>query len=146
MIKSQTYISRDPGDTFAFGRVFASSLHGGEVLALYGDLGSGKTAFVQGLAAGLGVKQTVNSPTFPIMNIYTVKNGKVKRLCHIDTYRLASGGELSEIGAIDYVGAFDTVTAIEWAEKAESLMPKEIVKIQFEVIGENERKITIVAK
>lgn len=143
MIKAQSYNSKGPEATFAFGKQLAADISGGEVFALYGDLGAGKTAFVQGLAAGLGVTQTVNSPTFPIMNIYKLKHEKIKSLCHIDTYRLADGEELTAIGALDYIGAADTVTAIEWAEKAAALLPKTVIKVRFETISETERKISI---
>ncbi|MDP3836664.1 MAG: tRNA (adenosine(37)-N6)-threonylcarbamoyltransferase complex ATPase subunit type 1 TsaE [bacterium] len=143
MIKAQSYNSKGPEATFAFGKQLAADISGGEIFALYGDLGAGKTAFVQGLAAGLGVTQTVNSPTFPIMNIYKLKHKKIKSLCHIDTYRLTDGNELTAIGALDYIGAVDTVTAIEWAEKATALLPKIVINVKFETISEIERKIII---
>lgn len=143
MIKAGTYLSHSVDETSAFGRKIAASLRGGEVLALYGDLGTGKTAFVQGLAAGLGVKQVVNSPTYTIMNIYSVKNKIIKCLCHIDTYRLGAADGLTDIGAIDYIGAPDTVTAIEWAEKAEELLPNKTVRIYFQPQSENIRQIII---
>ena len=144
MIKTQSYNSKSPEATFAFGKRLAADISGGEVFALYGDLGAGKTAFAQGLASGLGVAQTVNSPTFPIMNIYKIKHQKIKSFCHIDTYRLADGNELTAIGALDYIGDAGTVTVIEWAEKAVALLPKTAVKVKFETISETERKISII--
>jgi len=143
MIKAKTYLSHSVEETSAFGRKIAASLCGGEVLALYGDLGTGKTAFVQGLAAGLGIKQIVNSPTYTIMNIYPIKNKIIKCLCHIDTYRLGAADGLTDIGAVDYIGAADTVTAIEWAEKAEGLLPDKTVQIYFRAQSENIRQIII---
>jgi len=119
-------------------------LRGGEILALYGDLGAGKTALVQGIAAGLGIKATVNSPTFTIMKLYPAKKGQIKRLCHIDAYRLSQGKELLEIGAGDYLGAADTVSTVEWAEKIETLAESECVRIYLKALSANEREITII--
>lgn len=94
MKDKKIYISHSPEETFTLGKELAATFQGGEVLALSGDLGAGKTAFVQGLAAGLNVKGRVNSPTFTIMKLYPAKKGNIKQLCHIDAYRLSSGKEL----------------------------------------------------
>ena len=99
MNKRQEYNSRSPEESFSLGQKLAATLKGGEILAFFGDLGAGKTAFVQGLAVGLGVKKIVNSPTFTILKVYPVKKGKIKQLCHIDAYRLSQGKELLDIGA-----------------------------------------------
>jgi tRNA threonylcarbamoyladenosine biosynthesis protein TsaE len=143
MTAKKAYISHSPEETFSLGRELGQSLHGGEVLALYGDLGVGKTALVQGVAAGLGIKATVNSPTFTIMKLYPVKKEKIKQFCHIDAYRLSSGQELLDIGTDDYLGQADTVSAVEWAEKAESILPAEVIRIKVQIIGEQKRKIII---
>lgn len=143
MSAKKTYISHSPEETFSLGRELGQSLRGGEILALYGDLGAGKTAFVQGVAAGLGVKATVNSPTFTIMKLYPVKKGEIKRLCHIDAYRLSQSKELLDIGASDYLGAADTVTALEWAERVESVLTNNLFNIKIKSIGENSREITL---
>ena len=99
----------------------ARAMTGGEVLALVGELGAGKTAFCRGLAKGLKVTETVNSPTFVVMRVYDIKKAKVKQFVHIDAYRLNQGRELADIGVLDYLGQGDTITAIEWADKVKDL-------------------------
>ncbi len=101
----------------------AASLQGGEVLGLVGDLGAGKTTFVQFLAEALGVVGVVRSPTFVLMNVYEVESGKVverksgiRRLCHVDAYRLKSEEELKGIGFEEYAGDPATVCVVEWAD------------------------------
>ncbi len=143
MIKSQTYISHSPDETFIFGKKLGASLGGGEVLALYGALGAGKTALVQGIAAGLGLKNKVNSPTFAIMKLYSVKGEKIKQLCHIDAYRLNEAQELVAIGAGDYLGRFDTVSAVEWPEKVETVLPVNFIIIHLRTKSETIREIII---
>lgn len=143
MNKRQEYISRSPEETFSLGQKLAATLKGGEILAFFGDLGAGKTAFVQGLAVGLGVKKIVNSPTFTILKVYPVKKGKIKQLCHIDAYRLSQGKELLDIGAGDYLGAVDTVSAVEWAERVLEILPNKVVTINIKNISLNVRKIII---
>lgn len=144
MSAKKIYISHSPEETFSLGRELGQSLRGGEILALYGDLGAGKTALVQGVAAGLGIKATVNSPTFTIMKLYPVKKGEIKRLCHIDAYRLSQSKELLDIGASDYLGAADTVTALEWAEKIETLAESECVRIYLKALSATDREIIII--
>jgi len=144
MNKSQEYISNNPEETFALGKELAATLRGGEILALSGNLGAGKTAFVQGLAAGLGVKAKVNSPTFTIMKLYPAKKGNIKQLCHIDAYRLSSGKELLDIGADDYLGQKDTVSAIEWIERVKSVLPVNIANIKIKILKKDLRKIIVV--
>jgi tRNA threonylcarbamoyladenosine biosynthesis protein TsaE len=144
MSAKKTYISHSPEETFSLGQELGQSLRGGEILALYGDLGAGKTALVQGIAAGLGIKATVNSPTFTIMKLYPVKKGQIKRLCHIDAYRLSQGKELLEIGAGDYLGAVDTVSAVEWAEKVETLAESECMHIYLKALSATDREIIII--
>ncbi|MDD3285835.1 MAG: tRNA (adenosine(37)-N6)-threonylcarbamoyltransferase complex ATPase subunit type 1 TsaE, partial [Patescibacteria group bacterium] len=120
----EIYISHSLEETQALGKKIASTFRGGEILALSGDLGAGKTAFVQGLAAGLNIKGRVNSPTFTIMKLYPAKKGNIKQLCHIDAYRISSGKELLDIGADDYIGQKDTVSAIEWIERVDTVWRK----------------------
>lgn len=119
---------------------FAKRLKGGEVLGLKGDLGSGKTTFVQGLAKGLGVKERIMSPTFVILNLHQA--GKGLELAHFDLYRLNNEADLEGIGATDYLGKKNIISVIEWAEKAKKILPKNTIWINFEHIDENRRKIT----
>ena len=102
----------------AFAEKFAASLKGGEVVGLVGDLGAGKTTFVQLLAAAFGVEAAVKSPTFILMQILpTAKRTGVHRLCHVDAYRLKDWDELASIGFEDYAGEERTVTLVEWADR-----------------------------
>lgn len=140
----EIYISHSLEETQALGKKIASTFRGGEILALSGDLGAGKTAFVQGLAAGLNIKGRVNSPTFTIMKLYPAKKGNIKQLCHIDAYRISSGKELLDIGADDYLGQKDTVSAIEWIERVETVWKKyNVVFIRIANTSVNEREIEI---
>ena len=119
-------------------------------MALSGDLGSGKTTFVKGLAAAFGLNpETVTSPTFTLMNVYPLKpsyNG-ADTFVHIDTYRLKNEQELIAIGAEDYLGAPDAISVIEWPEKLTVLLNnKKINHIRFHTPGSGastERHITI---
>ena len=106
----------------------AKKLKGGEVLALSGDLGAGKTTFTQYLAKALGVKGNVNSPTFVLMKIYETKKKPIRHLVHLDVYRLNSGDDLITLGLDEYLGKGDSVVVIEWTEKIEKELKSEIVK------------------
>jgi len=112
-------ISHSPEETFEHGRLLGATLLGGEVLALDGDLGAGKTQFVKGLAAGLGCPDGVTSPTFTLVHEYT--GGRLP-LFHFDFYRLELEDEVLRIGLDDYLGARGVV-AVEWAEKFPALLP-----------------------
>jgi tRNA threonylcarbamoyladenosine biosynthesis protein TsaE len=105
----------------AFARAFAADLRPGDVVGLVGDLGAGKTTFVQRLAAHLGVHEAVKSPTFILMQVFETGPGAapegVARLCHVDAYRLKDEKELDAIGFADYAGASGTVTVVEWADR-----------------------------
>ena len=139
----QKYLSQKPEDTFALGEKLAASLNGGEVVALYGNLGAGKTAFVQGLAFALGVKNKVNSPTFNIMKVYKTKHQKIKQLCHIDAYRLSGFQDLLDIGIQDYLEDENVVVVIEWADKIKEILPKSAIKVTIKSVQEFVRKINI---
>ncbi|MCL2828148.1 MAG: tRNA (adenosine(37)-N6)-threonylcarbamoyltransferase complex ATPase subunit type 1 TsaE [Oscillospiraceae bacterium] len=110
----------------------------GVVLALYGDLGAGKTAFTRGLARGLGVAIQVTSPTYTIVNEYE----GVIPLIHFDMYRLRSAEELFEIGWEDYLRR-GAVIAVEWSERVEDAFLPDTIRIQIEKTGETARRITI---
>ncbi len=117
------------------GELIGKAVQGGEVLALYGDLGAGKTTLVQGIAAGMGVDARVTSPTFILLNEYTGAAGR--RLVHVDTYRLAEEiilAEAATFGLEDLLtgefGAKDVV-AIEWADRIEALLPDDVLRIEI---------------
>jgi tRNA threonylcarbamoyladenosine biosynthesis protein TsaE len=135
-------ITGSENQTYELAKKFSASLRGGEVVALYGDLGAGKTVFVRGLGAGLGVKDIVKSPTFVIMKCF---KGTPLNLCHIDAYRLQTGTELEDIGAMDFFGKSKTVTVVEWAERIPELLEKseKLIKVRIEHLGKDKRKIII---
>jgi tRNA threonylcarbamoyladenosine biosynthesis protein TsaE len=130
--------TNSPKETLAFAKNFVKTLKGGEVIGLIGDLGAGKTAFTQGLAKGLGIKNKVNSPTFVIMKLYPIKNLKlkIKNLLHIDAYRLKSASDLETIGALEYFGKPDTIVVIEWADRVKKILPPKTVIIKIKIKGE----------
>ena len=134
-------ITRSIEETQKFAKEFAGKLKPGDIIALYGDLGAGKTIFVQGLAKGLGFKGKVFSPTFIFLRPYKL-NGKIKTLYHIDLYRLEDMKGLKNIGIEEFLNEKYAVSAIEWAEKIEHLLPKNVIKIKMKRLGESERKIT----
>ena len=126
-------------ETEALGRKIAELLSPGAVLALFGDLGAGKTALIQGIAAGLGVKEPVTSPTFTIVNEY---HSGVLPLFHFDLYRLGGEEDLYEIGWEDYLNR-GGVCAVEWSERAPGLFA-DCIRISIEKgEKEQERRITI---
>ena len=139
------YITKTEKQTFNLGKKIARSLKGGEVLALTGELGAGKTIFTKGLAEGLGVKKIVTSPSFILMNVYNIKSqsSNIKYLVHIDCYRLADAKELEDIGATEYFNNPNDVVVIEWAEKVKRILPKNSINISIKITSQNTREITI---
>ena len=130
--------SRSEQDTAAIGRELGATLAAGDVVLLHGDLGAGKTAFVRGLAAGLGVDaQEVSSPTFTLVQEY--RGGRLP-LFHVDLYRLNDPREIDDLG-LDEI-AEDGVLAIEWAER-HPRPPRGVVRVRIEHAGEMERRIVI---
>ena len=134
-------------ETVNLGKKIAAELKGGDVVLLYGELGAGKTTFTRGIAIGLGIKKNIVSPTFALMSLYDIKrlkDCKIKRLVHIDTYRLENEKQLIEIGAEDYIGDPETVCVIEWPEKlCEFVKDRKIIKIKIKAEKNNVRKIEI---
>lgn len=134
-----TYYTANERETEALGRRLAASLPpGGVVIALYGELGAGKTAFVRGMARGMGLACRVSSPTFTIVNEYEGE----RELIHFDMYRLESSDELFEIGWEDYL-ARGAVCAVEWSEKVEDAFFGDEIVVRIDKLGDNERRITI---
>lgn len=119
-----------------------SGKSGATVVALKGDLGSGKTAFTKALAKGLGVSESVLSPTFVIEKIYKLPAGKnFNHLIHIDAYRLESANELRSIGWDEILSDAKNLIVIEWPEKVKGLIPKDAREIKFKFIDDKTREI-----
>jgi tRNA threonylcarbamoyladenosine biosynthesis protein TsaE len=133
-----TTISHSPAETSAFGSRLATTLRRGDVLALTGDLGAGKTHLVKGIAAGLGIASEVTSPTFTLIHEYA--GGKFP-LYHIDLYRLDSPDEALKIGLDEYLDG-DGVTVIEWADKFSALIPDGALWISLRLLDGGSREIT----
>lgn len=133
-------ISDSPEKTKRIAAEIAKRLRSGDVIALEGDLGSGKTTFVQGLAVGLGVakEEYVRSPTFTIVNEYEGKSP----LYHIDLYRLGGEDEIEALGLEEYFEG-DGVTVVEWADRFRQSLPERTKRIAFKVVDEMRREIDL---
>jgi len=125
-------------ETEAAGERLGRRLQPGAVVALSGELGAGKTCFVQGLVRGLGASVRATSPTFVLVNQY---RGRVL-VHHVDAYRTDSMTELMELGLLDLMGG-DDVTLIEWADKLEPLLPPDAIRVHIAGVGDEPRTITI---
>ena len=132
------YITNSPCETEAVGAALARVLEPGAVIAYRGDLGAGKTAFTRGRARGLGVKESVTSPTYTIVNEYL--SGSMP-LFHFDMYRLGSEDELFDIGWEDYLER-GGVCAVEWSENVWGAMEDAVI-VTISRLGEDTRKIEI---
>ena len=130
--------STSESETEAIGAEFARDLPGGTVVAMYGELGAGKTAFVRGMARGMGLDCRVSSPTFTIVNEYL----GARELIHFDMYRLSGSDELFDIGWEDYL-ARGAVCAVEWSENVSDAFLGDEIVVRIEKIGEDERIISI---
>lgn len=131
-----------PGDTYKIGKNLAEQAVTGSVYCLNGDLGTGKTVFTQGFAAGLGITDPVNSPTFTILQVY--EEGRLP-LYHFDVYRIEDPEEMYEVGCEEYFTA-GGVCLVEWAELIREMIPEEAVQITIEkdlTKGFEYRRITV---
>lgn len=121
------------------GRRFAAALRSGDVIALDGDLGAGKTQFCKGLAAGLGATEDVTSPTFALVQEY--RSGRLP-LHHFDWYRLESADELHALGWDDYLDE-EGIVVVEWAEKFPAMLPRSSIRLRFETDSSGIRRIAV---
>jgi tRNA threonylcarbamoyladenosine biosynthesis protein TsaE len=133
-----TFISNSPDETEGFGRRFAENLKPGDVLALTGDLGSGKTQFVKGLSVGLGATTAATSPTFTLIHEYS---GGRLAIYHFDFFRVEDRQSAERLGLDDYFFG-DGVSVIEWADRFPDLIPETAHWISFETKSEAQRAIT----
>ena len=128
-------ISNSPKDTETIGAKIASKLKGDEVIALFGGLGMGKTAFTRGLCSALGISDGVSSPTFALVNEYSSKY----RVYHFDMYRVTTWDDLYSTGFFDYIG--NGILVIEWSENIEGALPENAVKISISRGSGDEQRI-----
>ena len=131
-------VSTSPEETEAAGEQLASRLEPGDVVALTGELGAGKTCFIQGLTRGLGVSVRATSPTFVLINEY---QGRLP-VHHVDAYRTGSLTELMELGLPELFDE-DGVTLIEWADKVSPLLPPRTIHVHIAGVGDEPRTITV---
>ncbi len=134
-----TFISNSPAETEAIGRQFAKDVDAGSVLALKGELGSGKTQFVKGLVAALGSGATITSPTFTIVHEYP--GGRLP-VYHFDFFRLEDRQSIARLGLDDYFFG-DGISVIEWADRFPEFIPEQARWISFEIKSENTRAISL---
>ncbi|MCL2014475.1 MAG: tRNA (adenosine(37)-N6)-threonylcarbamoyltransferase complex ATPase subunit type 1 TsaE [Oscillospiraceae bacterium] len=145
-MKNQTFISHSVEQTREFAKRLAQELYGGSFIAFKGGLGAGKTAFITGLAEGLGIRDAVSSPTYTLLHHYRKNDSQHTEassdLYHFDMFRISGYDDLESTGFFDYLSG-DAILAVEWSENIQDFIPDGAIIITMEVIGENIRKITI---
>ena len=134
----QSTVTNSAAETEKFARELAASLKPDDVLAFYGGLGMGKTTFVRGLALGLGSLDEVSSPTFSLVHEYR----STPKLYHFDMYRVTSFDDLYSTGFFDYLET-GAILAIEWSENIEDALPDRTIRVTFERLEEEKRRITL---
>ena len=134
----QIFVSESERETEALGARLAKSIPGGAVVARYGELGAGKTAFVRGMAEGLGLQCRVSSPTFTIVNEYLGE----RELIHFDLYRISGEDELFEIGWEDYLNR-GAICAVEWSENVPGAFYGDEITVRIRKTGDTRREIEI---
>lgn len=143
------FITKNSKETGRLAQVLAKELSrkapkdGALVIGLEGELGAGKTTFIKAFAKGLGIKEKVLSPTFVLMKIYKIKSSNYQFLIHIDAYRLKDHRDLLPLGIKDILNDPKNIVLIEWSDRVEKVLPKKYVKIHFDHVDGNTRKITI---
>jgi len=134
-------VSNSPKETFDLGRLIADKLKDGDVVALRGTLGSGKTALAKGIAGGLGIEENLTSPTYTIINEYK-KDDSSSPLYHIDVYRLSGDKDFEDIGGVEILNS-QGISLVEWSERIPKSLPKNAIAISLEITGQSSRLIKI---
>ncbi len=134
-----TYLTNSEKETKNLAKKMAKKKRG--VIALIGELGAGKTTFVQGFAKSLGIKEKIISPTFVLIRQHKIPSGAT--LYHVDLYRLEEGKNIAELGLSELWSNPQNLVLIEWAEKAEIYLPKKITRVELKKTGRNEREIIV---
>jgi tRNA threonylcarbamoyladenosine biosynthesis protein TsaE len=158
-------LTKNPSQTKKIGKILAEEISkslikrkGALILGLVGDLGGGKTTFLQGFAKGLGIKQRITSPTFVILRRYKIPRSrtsslrgrqntkyKIQNFYHIDCYRILRAKELLELGLKEIISNAGNIVAIEWAEKIKKTLPKNIILVKFKFLSKSKREILLKA-
>lgn len=133
------FLSNSAIETENLAKKFASKLKGTEVIAFYGDLGAGKTAFTRGVADFFGLKDEVSSPTFALVNEYSSEKTKIY---HFDMYRINTFEDLESTGFFDYLGR--GIILVEWSENIKEYLPENLIEIKISKTGEDSREIEII--
>jgi tRNA threonylcarbamoyladenosine biosynthesis protein TsaE len=136
------YLTNNEEETKKLGEEFSKELKPGQTVLLFGNLGAGKTTFVQGLAKGLGVKDRIISPTFVLVRNHEAL-GDIKNLNHIDLYRLKTPEDIRSLGIEDFLADEKSITLIEWADRLLGFKPDSGFKITINSLEENKREISI---
>lgn len=135
-------ISHSSKETQKIGQLLASEIKNSKLICLEGNLGGGKTTFVQGLALGLNIKEQIKSPTFVFIKKYKInKKSNLKWLYHIDAYRIKNPLEFLDMGLEEILEQKNALCVIEWADKIKSVLPKNKLTISFKYLGKNKREI-----
>jgi tRNA threonylcarbamoyladenosine biosynthesis protein TsaE len=150
------YLTKNPSQTKKLGELLAKKFlkekkqKGARVLGLEGELGGGKTTFLQGLAKGLGIKEKITSPTFVIMKKFRIStktyNLKPKTFVHIDCYRIEKPKEILDLGFKEIISDSQNLVAIEWSDKIKKIFPKNSTILKFNFVSKNQREIIIIRK
>jgi tRNA threonylcarbamoyladenosine biosynthesis protein TsaE len=148
------YITKNHKQTQKLGENFALRLCSGQakevrnrksatIIALSGNLGGGKTTFLQGFAKGLGIKEKILSPTFVIQKRFKIKDLRFKNFFHLDCYRLKDEKDILELNFQEIISNPENIVVVEWPERIKKVLPKDMIKIDFEFINENTREIIV---
>lgn len=147
--RKQRCFTNSPSQTKKLGRILAEEIlktplqKGALVLALEGDLGGGKTTFLQGLAKGLKIKEKILSPTFVLMKKFRIPKSNFQNFYHIDCYRIAKLKELLNLGFQTIISNPKNIVAIEWADRIKKILPKNTNNLRFIFLNKKEREIVL---
>jgi tRNA threonylcarbamoyladenosine biosynthesis protein TsaE len=138
-------ISQSEKETRIFGREIGKGLSDGDIVALFGELGAGKTVLVKGICEGLGITKGVKSPSFTIIREYIPPkpHPSANKVYHIDLYRITDPSTILVREVYEYLRERDGVYIIEWADRIEDFLPPDTIKIYLKIINETEREIAI---
>ena len=144
----EKYLTTSPGQTKKLGEILAKEVlktkqKGALIFGLEGDLGGGKTTFLQGFAKGLGIKEKILSPSFIVMRKFQIPNPKFQNFYHIDCYRIEKPREILDLDFKEIISNPKNIVAIEWSDQVRKIIPKNSLIIKFELVNKNKRKISL---